>query len=151
MWIDIAIIVIIVLAVIGGTLFLLQRWASKRYADQQSAIAQNKQPATIYVIDKKRDFARNVNLPKIVMESLPKISGRVKMYFVQAKIGPQIMTLICEKAVYNAVPVKKTIKVDLAGIYIVHVKGMKSPEELKAAKREKAAAERKAEKEAKGK
>ena len=61
------------------------------------------------------------------------------MNFVKAKIGPQIMTLICDKNVYNALPLKKNVKVELAGIYISNMQGLKSKEEMKALAKEKKA------------
>jgi len=74
------------------------------------------------------------------------------MYFAQVKIGPQIITMICDKNVYNALPLKKTVKIEIAGLYIVSVVGMKSPEQMKAIEKEKKAkakAEKKAAKKAK--
>ena len=46
------------------------------------------------------------------------------MPIVKAKVGPQITTLLCDKNVYDVLPNKKTIKVELAGIYISRVIGM---------------------------
>lgn len=34
------------------------------------------------------------------------------------------MTLMCDKPVYQVLPVKKNVKVDLAGMYIVGITGM---------------------------
>jgi len=139
-WIDIMLVVIVVLLAIVAGLYFLNRWASKRVATQQDTIEKTKQAASIYVIDKKHDKAANVKgLPKVVMDNLPKASKLMKMYFVKAKIGPQIMTLMCEKTVYNALDVKKTFHVEMAGIYIASVKGMKTKYELKQIKKAKKA------------
>ena len=138
---DIAIIVLAVVAVIVAGLYFLNKWASKKMGDQQELIEKSKQTVSIYTIDKKHDKAENVTLPKVVVENLPKTSKVMKMYFVKAKVGPQIVTLMCEKNIYNAIPLKKNLKVELAGIYIVSVKGMKSEAELKKIKREKKARE----------
>jgi len=138
---DITLIVIAVLGAVLGGLYFLNRWASKKVTAQQEMVNKTKQSASIYVIDKRHDKAANVTLPKVVMENLPRTTKLMKMHFVKAKIGPQIMTLMCEKGVYNALDVKKTFQVELAGIYIVHVKGMKTKYELKqAAKAKKARA-----------
>jgi len=117
--------------------------------EQQEIIERTRQTVTLFIIDKKRDKVQNANLPKSVIEQMPKYSKFLKMYLVKAKIGPQILTLICDKKVFNALPVKKTVKVDLAGIYITEMKGMKTDEELKAlkkAKKEKEKAAKKADK-----
>ena len=68
------------------------------------------------------------------------------MYFVKVKIGPQILTLLTDKRVYNALPTKKSVKIEVAGLYITNMIGMKSPEEMKKAekaKKEKAKEEKK--------
>ena len=136
-WIDILLIVIVVLGAIVAGLYFLNRWAAKRVAAQQDMVEKTKQSASIYVIDMKRDKAANVTLPKVVMDNLPRTSKLMKMYFVKAKIGPQIVTLMCEKTVFNALDVKKTFQVELAGIYIASVKGMKTKYEIKQAQRNK--------------
>ena len=133
---DVLIIVFAVLGVVAVVLFILNRWASKRMVEHNTMLDRTKQPASIYVIDKKRDKLQNANLPKIVMEQVPKWNKFMKVYLVKAKIGPQITTLICDKEVFNALPLKKTVKADLAGMYISGFKGMKSKEEMAALRRE---------------
>ena len=137
---DIIIIIFIVIVVIVAVLFFLNRWASKRLVEQQSMIERTRQPASIYVIDKKKERMQNVNFPKAVQDQIPKWNKLMKMHLVKAKIGPQIMTLMCDKEVFAVLPVKKTVKVDLAGIYIVSMKGMKSKEEMAALRKERGGA-----------
>lgn len=134
---DIFIIVAVVTVLIVVGLYYLNRWAAKKMSAQQDAIDKNKQNATIFVIDKKRDYAKNVNLPKIVMDNLPKTYRRMKMNFVKAKVGPQIVTMICDKKVFEAMPEKKNVNVEIAGIYILGIKGMKTEAQKKAAEKEK--------------
>ncbi len=137
MFTDILLIILVIVGVLGVALYFLNKWASTKMTEQDQMIEQTRQSATIYVIDKKKDKIDNVNMPKIVTEQVPKRMKFMKMYFVKAKIGPQIMTLMCQKDVFNALTVKKSYKVDLAGIYIISVAGMKSKEEMKALKKEK--------------
>ena len=126
---DIILLVAIIIGAIVAGLYFLNKWASKKQIEQDNMVSRTKMPATIYVIDKKHDKFNKVNLPKVVMDNLPKMQKLMKFYFVKAKIGPQITTLICDKNVYNAISVKKNVKVELAGIYIVSVAGMKTPHE----------------------
>lgn len=124
----------IVLAVVALALVGLYFWGrklQKKYDDQQELISQNKQAATIFVIDKKKDKADNLKLPKQMKEQLPWIYKKRKMPVVIAKIGPQIMTLMCDEKIYNSIPTKKQIKVELAGILIVKVVAGKLPETKK--------------------
>ncbi len=127
----------VVVALIGVGLYYLNKWANKKMAAQNTMINSMKQSQTAYIIDKKRDKITNVNMPSMVMDQIPKYQKYVKMYFVKAKIGPQILTLMCDKNVYQGLPVKKNIKIELAGIYIVSYAGMKTKEELKAIKKDK--------------
>lgn len=143
---DIIILVVGIIVAVFAGLYFLNRWAYKKMDTQQTLIDKSKQTATIFVIDKKKDKITNVNMPKVVIENMPKVYKYMKMRFVQAKIGPQIMTLICDKRIFEAIPVKKNVKVELAGIYIVNVIGMKSAEELKQMKKEKKLKEKEAKK-----
>ena len=109
-------------------------------------IEKTKTTQQVYVIDKRRDKITNVNMPKMVIDQIPKWSKFMKMNFVQVKVGPQILTLIADKRVFDAMPLKKTVKVEIAGLYIVNIVGMKSAEEMKAiakAKKEKAKEDKK--------
>jgi len=133
---DIVIIVFLVIVAVVVGLYFLNRWASRRMLEQQSMIERTRQPQTIYVIDKKREKISNANFPKAVQEQIPRFNKMMKTYLVKAKIGPQIMTLMCDKEVFDVLPLKKSVKVDLAGIYIVSMKGMKTKEEMAALRKE---------------
>ena len=136
---DIVLIILAVVVAVGAGLYFLNRWAYKRMGEQQSIIDRSKQTASIYVIDKAKMKASQSNLPKIVMEQLPRMYKLVKLPLVKAKIGPQVATLMCEKEVWDALPVKKTVKVEMAGLYIVSMPGMKSKKEMKEQRKSKAA------------
>jgi hypothetical protein len=139
---DILVIVGIAVAAVLAGLYFLNRWAAKKGAEQNEIIEKTKQAADIFVIDKKRDLYTNVNLPKAAAAQMPKLYKRIKMNFIMAKIGPKIVTLICEKRIYNFIQPKKAYKVELAGLYIAGVKGMKTADELKKAAKEKRAAKK---------
>ncbi|MCL2354060.1 MAG: hypothetical protein FWC69_05465, partial [Defluviitaleaceae bacterium] len=113
---DILIIVFAAIVAIAAGLYFLNRWASKRYSVQQDMVSKNKMPASIYVIDKKHDKAANVQLPKMVSDNLPKTAKVMKMHFIKAKVGPQIVTLMCDKNIYGFLELRKSYNVELAGI-----------------------------------
>ena len=127
---DILILIGIVIAIIFVVLYFLNKWAGRRMADQQDMVERHKQSATIYVIDKKKEKLANANLPKAMADQVPRMGRIMKMPLVKAKIGPQIMTLVCDKDVYAALPIKKSVTVELAGAYIVSMKGMKTKQQL---------------------
>lgn len=124
----------IVIAILAAVLAGLYFWGKKlqtKYDEQQQLIKDNKQSATIFVIDKKKDHVTNLKLPKQMKDQLPWIYKKRKMPVVIAKIGPQIQTLMCDQKVYDSIPTKKQIKVELAGILIVNVLSGKLPETKK--------------------
>ena len=135
--VDILFILIIIVGFIGVGLYFFVRWSSAKLSEQQSLLAANNQSLSLYVIDKKRGKPSDSGLPKAVVEQMPKRAKFMKMYFVKAKVGPQIMTFMCDKKVYNALPIKKNVAVEASGIYITNMKGMKSDEEMKAKKKKK--------------
>ncbi len=121
---DILIIVIVILALIILLLYYLNKKNMKRMIQAQDFIEQNRMTVQIFVIDKKREKPSTGNLPKAIYEQMPKSAKMRKAYLVRAKVGPQIVTLMCDKPVYEALAVKKNVKVDLAGMYIVSISGM---------------------------
>lgn len=127
-------VILIWVAVIAAVLVGLYFWGKrlqKKYDEQQALVNQYKQAVNIFVIDKKKDKADNLKLPKQIKDQLPKMYKKRKMPVVIAKIGPQIQTLMCDEKVYNSIPVKKQVKVELAGILIVNVLAGKLPETKK--------------------
>ncbi len=124
-------IVMAVLAAILVGLYFWGRKMQKKYDEQQQLITENKQALTLFVIDKKKDHLNNLKLPKQMKEQLPWIYKKRKMPVVIAKIGPQIQTLLCDQKVFDSIPTKKQIKVELAGILIVNVVSGKLPETKK--------------------
>lgn len=129
-WTVVLIWAVVIVAVLVGLYFWGTR-LQKKYDEQQALVNQYKQPISIFVIDKKKDKADNLKLPKQVKDQLPKMYKKRKMPVVIAKIGPQIQTLMCDERIYNSIPVKKQIKVELAGVLIVNVLSGKLPEQKK--------------------
>ncbi|HIY03547.1 MAG TPA: hypothetical protein H9733_01100 [Candidatus Anaerotignum merdipullorum] len=137
---DIFIIVLVLIAAIVAGLYYLNRRTMRRVIQTQDFIDQNRMTAQIFVIDKKQERPSAHNLPKNVFEQLPKSAKMRKTYLVKAKVGPQIITLMCDKPVYEVLPVKKNVKVDLAGMYIVSITGMNLADKKKKTIREKMSA-----------
>ena len=137
-WIfDVILIVVAVIGIAAVALYFLNKWSSKKASENQALIDRNRQSATIFVIDKSSGRLKEGMLPKAAMDQIPRHSRLLKMYFVKAKVGPQIVTLMCDKDVYAALPTKKNVKVELAGIYISSMHGMKTKEEMKELKKAK--------------
>ena len=90
--------------------------------DQQTLVNQHKMPASILVLEKRKDKISNANIPKSVISQIPKMYKIKKVPIVKAKIGPQIMDLLCDEEVFDKLPERKTVRVELAGIFIAGIK-----------------------------
>ena len=122
---SIVLLVISVILVIGVVvLYFLGKKAQKRQAQQQEQIEATKQRISMLVIDKKRMKLKDAGLPQAVIAQTPKLLRGSKLPVVKAKIGPQIMTLVCDEKIFDMVPVKKEVKATVSGIYITEVKGL---------------------------
>lgn len=132
-WWQILLIVLAVIAVILGILYFVGRRLQTKVDSQQGMIESSKQTISILVIDKKKQKLKDSNLPKMVQDQVPFYLKWRKMPLVKAKIGPKITTLMCEDRVFNNLPVKKMVKVDLAGMYIVGIKNAPKPKKTKEA------------------
>lgn len=118
-----------ILVVVG--LYFLNKKASKRMATQSDMLEKTKQTMQIYVIDKKKDKITKVSMPKGVSEQMPWYSKMLKMYFVKVKVGPQIITMMCDKNAFNQLHTKKSYNAEVSGMYIAGFKGMKTANEIK--------------------
>ncbi len=128
----------IILAVIIILLVVLYIFGSKMQKKNEAAQAQmqaSAQTTSLLVIDKKRMKLKEANLPQVVIDQTPRYLRNSKIPLVKAKIGPKIMTLMCDEKVFEVIPVKKEVKVVLSGIYIMEVKGIRSALEQKPQKK----------------
>ena len=128
------IVILIIVAVIIGVFVGLYFLGKKLQTRQEEAEAQMKAAAqtfSILVIDKKKMKLSEANLPKMVLEQTPKYLRRSKVPIVKAKIGPKVMSMMCDPKVFEIIPVKKEVKAVISGIYITDVKGLRSNLETK--------------------
>ncbi|MCM1246518.1 MAG: hypothetical protein NC293_12825 [Roseburia sp.] len=119
-------IVLAVLIVAFIVLSIVGRKLQKKQEASQSQMEAASQVASILVIDKKRLRLKDSGLPKVVVDNTPKYLRRSKVPIVKAKIGPKIMSLMCDEKIFPLLPVKKELKVVLSGIYIMDVKGSRN-------------------------
>jgi hypothetical protein len=48
----------------------------------------------------------------------------LKAPLAKVKIGPQILTMFVDEKVFDSLPIKKEVKAEISGMYIISVKGM---------------------------
>ena len=125
MALKIIITVLIILVVLLVVLYFVGKKIKKKQAEQEAQIEAAKQTVTMLIIDKKKLKLKDAGLPAAVLEQTPKYMRRAKFPIVKAKIGPQIMSLICDASIFDIIPVKKEVKATVSGIYITDVKGIR--------------------------
>lgn len=116
--------ILVVLIIILVALYFFGRKAQKKQAAQQEQINANKQSVSMLIIDKKRMKIKESGLPQMVIDQTPKYLRGSKLPIVKAKVGPQIMSLVCDEKIFASVPLKKEVKAVVSGIYITDVKGL---------------------------
>lgn len=122
------IVTIIIAVVMVGILVALYFWgkkAEKQKAANEAQMESMKQTVNIMVIDKRRMRMKDANLPEIVMQNTPKLLRRSKLPILKAKVGPKIMTLICDAQVFEIIPLKKEVRATISGIYVTGVKAVR--------------------------
>lgn len=120
-------VILIVLIVACVVLYFLGKRAEKKQAEQQAQLDAVAQTVSMLIIDKGKMKLKDANLPAVVLENTPKYLRRSKVPVVKAKVGPKIMTLMCDAQIYPLIPVKKEVKATVSGIYITGVKGLRGP------------------------
>lgn len=71
-------------------------------------IAAAAQQVNILIIDKGKMKLKDAGFPSVVLENTPKYLRRSKVPVVKAKVGPKIMTLMCDASIYDLIPVKRS-------------------------------------------
>lgn len=123
--VTITLLVITVVLIIGiVVLYFLGKRAQKKQEEQQAQIEAMKQRISMLIIDKKRMKIKDSGLPQAVIQQTPRLLRGSKLPIVKAKVGPQIMTLVCDEKIYDMIPTKKEVKATVSGIYITDVKGL---------------------------
>lgn len=125
LWLTIILIILAVVAAILVVLYFVGSKLQKRQAEQQSMMEAMAQTVSMLIIDKKKMKLKDAGFPPMVYEQTPKYLRRAKVPVVKAKVGPRIMTLMCDEKVFAVLPVKQEAKVVVSGIYITAIKSVR--------------------------
>ena len=120
-------IILAIVAVVLLVLYIIGRRLQKKQEGSQEQLAAAAQQVTMFIIDKKMMKLKESGLPDSVMAQASALQRRAKVPVLKVKIGPQIMNLICDNAIFDQVPVKKEVKASISGIYVNSVKGLHGP------------------------
>ena len=121
-------IMIIILAAAIAAVVVLYIVADKQQKKSAAALEQIKAaaiPQTMLILDKKRVRAVDAQLPKVVIENMPRMARRSKLPIVKAKVGSKVMNFMCDADVFEILPVKQEVKAMVGGIYIVSIKPLR--------------------------
>ncbi len=126
--VTIVLLVILAVLIVGLiVLYFLGKKAQKKKEEQDAQLAANAQTIPMLIIDKKRMRIKDSGLPQVVIDQTPKLMRRSKLPIVKAKVGPKVMSLIADEAVFDLIPLKKEVKATVSGIYITKVTGVRGP------------------------
>ena len=134
-WLIVTIIVIIALVAGLVALSIYGKKLQTRQEESQKQLQAAAQNASFLVIDKKKMKLKESGLPQLVIDQTPKRFRGQKVPIVKAKIGNQIMSLMCDEKIFEQIPVKKSVKAKVSGIYILEVHGLRSTLEAPTKKR----------------
>ena len=121
-------IMIIVIVVALAIMFVLYRAGDKlqkKQSAQREQMVEAAQPMNMLIIDKKMLPMKDAGLPKMVMEQTPKRYQKAKLPIAKVKVGPQIMNMICDDAIFDELPTRGEVKAMVSGIYIISVKSVR--------------------------
>ena len=120
-WVTLYIIIAIVVGLLVAGYFFFKKKMKQKMDTQKELVDQHKMTATILVLDKRMDNIKNANIPKKVLDQIPKIYKIKKVPIVKAKVGPMVMDLLCEEEIFSKLPEKKSVNVEIAGIFIAGI------------------------------
>ena len=121
------IIMLVALILVIALMVWLYKWGKKTIKQQEETRAemnQSKQYVSMLIIDKKQLRLKNSGLPQTVIDQAPWYQRNNYVSVVKAKVGPQIMVLLCDREIFDMIPVKKEVKAAVSGIYILEVKAL---------------------------
>ncbi len=121
-WI-VLIVILVITAVIFTVLYFMGKKLEKKQAEQQALMDSMAQTVSLMVVDKKRMRIKEATgLPKQVLEQTPWYLKRSKVPVVKVKVGPRVMTMMCEDKIFDLLPLKTELKATVSGIYITKAK-----------------------------
>jgi len=124
-WMIVTLVIVALITVALIALYIVGSKMQKKQEKAQADMQVGAQTYSILVIDKKKMKLKEAGFPAVVLEQTPKYLRNSKVPVVKAKIGPKVMSLMCEPKIFDLIPVKKEVKAVMNGIYIIDVKGMR--------------------------
>lgn len=120
------IVMLVVLAAAFTALYFFGKRLEKKQSEQQAMMESMAQKVNLMVVDKKRmKITEAPGLPKQIAEQTPWYLKRSKVPVCKVKIGPKVMTMLCDDKVFELIPLKQELKATVSGLYITDVKAVR--------------------------
>lgn len=120
------IVMLVVLAAAFTALYFFGKRLEKKQSEQQAMMESMAQRVNLMVVDKKRmKITEAPGLPKQIAEQTPWYLKRSKVPVCKVKIGPKVMTMLCDDKVFELIPLKQELKATVSGLYITDVKAVR--------------------------
>ena len=103
-------------------LFIFGRKLQKKQEASEEQMKSGAQTTSLFVIKKERVRLKDAGFPQVVIDQTPKLLRRSKIPTVKAKIGPRIVTFMCDEKAFSVLPEKREVKCVINGIYIMEAK-----------------------------
>ncbi len=120
-------IILLVVVALMVVMYILGKRAEKKSEEQKAAMDAQSQNMSFYVIDKKRMKLTEAGLPKMVIDQTPKYLRWAKLPIIKVKVGPKVMSLICDEKIYDSILPKQEIKATVSGLYVTSAKRIRGP------------------------
>nr|MCR5134915.1 hypothetical protein [Clostridiales bacterium] len=121
----IVIIALVTLLIGMAVLYFVGRKMQAKQVEQEALMEANKQTVSMLIIDKKKLKLTESGLPQMVIDQSPWYGKLFKVPIVKAKVGPKIVTMMCDAEVFEVLPVKTECKVVISGMYITALKSVR--------------------------
>lgn len=126
-WTIVLLVILAIVLVLLLVLYFIGRKLQKKQESQQATIDAAAQQMSFFIIDKKRMKLSEAGLPKMVTDQTPKYLRRAKLPILKVKIGPKVMSLICDAKVFDTLAPKQEVKATVSGIYVTAAKRVRGP------------------------
>lgn len=130
------IVLLIILAVMIAILIALYFYgkkAMKKQEEQNEIINKTQKPISMLILDKKKLRLKDCGLPPEMMQQTNFFMRMSKVPMIKAKVGPRVMSLMCNPDIYDTIPLKKEVKAMLSGYYVASFRELHGKKEVNAA------------------
>lgn len=126
-WLIILLIVLGLMIIALIVMYILGKRTQKKQEAQEEEMKKQAQSMNFFIIDKKKMRLKNAGLPKVVVDSSPRLAKLGRVPILKVKAGNRVMNLVCDAEVYKTLLPKQEVKAQVAGIYVISAKRIRGP------------------------